>query len=88
MMQKLNPVHLFQLSIFIIESECINAHIKLVVETQPYIRGANKGGISRSSDVSSSDTIENIVFELSEDKLDLLVQELTDAAKVLDNVDK
>ena len=71
-----------------IESEYINAHIKLVVETQPYIRGANKGGISRSSDVSSSDTIENIVFELSEDKLDLLVQELTDAAKVLDNVDK
>ena len=59
-----------------------------MVETQPHIRGMKRGtGISESVGMSSSSTVENIVFELSEDKLDLLVHELTDAAKVLDNVD-
>ena len=67
-----------------IESEYINAHIKLVVDTQPNSRGLERQDVDNSSKKTS---VENIVFELSEDKLDLLVQELTTAAKVLDDVD-
>ena len=64
-----------------IEPECITAHIKLVVDNKPHLRESNE-----SEGIPSA--IENIVFEASEDKLDLLVQELSQASKILDNLDK
>ena len=53
-----------------------------MVDKQPYSRGMEKQGVDKQS------SVENVVFELSEDKLDLLVQELTIAAKALDDVDQ
>ena len=51
------------------------------MDNKPHLRESNK-----SEGIPSA--IENIVFEASEDKLDLLVQELSQASKILDSLDK
>jgi len=48
--------------------ECLT-HIKLVVDINPQ---------------GEADRVENVTFELSEDKLDLLIQELSQAQKLLE----
>lgn len=57
------------------------AHIKLVVDTKPEIRPED---VQVTASVSP---LKHIAFEVSEDKLNLLVHELTLAQKMLDNVD-